>query len=308
MVPKNKGQGAVVRIQSRWVEYGLLLLAASIYGGIFPVNRIASNVGWPSLSFTFMQSIIAALALLAISLLKGRRISMSRANIVSYVVIGGLVQGLPIGLLVHVAPHLDSSVLTLVLCLSPILTLLIGSISKRKAPDKLTIAGMILGILGVTLIAWPGSVLADGSVLWFALALIAPFMFALANNCAVWLRPPAATSIVMATGTLLGASFVVFFLMIVSNSPFLPPTLEEAQIRPLLLASAINAFFFLLFFHIIELIGPARFSLFNYLAVAAGIIWSMIVFGEMPGAMFWLATLLMLAGMHLALNAKTRDA
>jgi drug/metabolite transporter (DMT)-like permease len=61
-------------------------------------------------------------------------------------------------------------------------------------------------------------------------------------------------------------------------------------------------------FYLKKVSRPARFSLSNYLAVAAGIIWSMIVFGEMPGAMFWLATLLMLAGMHLALNAKTRDA
>ena len=294
-----------VRTPSKWVEYGLLLLAAIIYGGIFPINRIASNVGWPSLAFTLMQSMIAAFVLLVVSFLQGHRIAISRKTIISYLVIGGLVQGLPIGLLVHIAPHLDASVLTLVLCLSPILTLLIGSISTRSAPDKLTLAGMAFGILGIALIAWPGSVLADGTALWFALALLAPLMFSLANNCAAWLRPPAAPSIVMATGTLLGASFIVFILLIISSAPFLPPTLEFAQIFPLLLASGINALFFLLFFLIIDLIGPARFSLFNYLAVAAGILWSMIVFGETPAPMFWAATLLMLTGMHLALKTSS---
>ncbi len=68
-----------------------------------------------------------------------------------------------------------------------------------------------------------------------------------------------------------------------------------------------RALFFLLFFRLVSAIGPARFSIFNYLAVAAGILWSMAVFRETPGSVFWLATALMLVGMHLALRTKRQD-
>lgn len=71
---------------------------------------------------------------------------------------------------------------------------------------------------------------------------------------------------------------------------------------PLLLSALINAVFFWMFFHLVAAIGPARFSIFNYLAVAAGILWSMVIFGEAPAPVFWLAAALMLLGMHVALR------
>jgi drug/metabolite transporter (DMT)-like permease len=104
----------------------MILAAALIYGAIFPVNRIAADIGWPPLSFSFLQSLGGAVVLALVAFIKGERIGLTRSHLMAYIVIGGLVVGLPMGLLVTAAPHLDPSVLTLVLCLSPILTLFIG--------------------------------------------------------------------------------------------------------------------------------------------------------------------------------------
>ncbi len=127
-------------------------------------------------------------------------------------------------------------------------------------------------------------------------------MFATANNCAVWLRPSAAPAVTMAAGTLLGGTLVAAIVALVIGAPFWPSVTGVAQLVPLLLSVMINAVFFVLFFHLVAAIGPARFSIFNYLAVAAGIIWSVAVFCETPVPVFWLAAGLMLLGMHLALR------
>jgi drug/metabolite transporter (DMT)-like permease len=162
---------------------------------------------------------------------------------------------------------------------------------------------MALGTFGIGLIVWPDSgVLAEGEAIWFLIALIAPVGFALANNCAAWLRPPAAPSIAMASGTLLGGATVAIALTLVLQQDFWPRETGTAQVIPLLLASIINAAFYFLFFWLVDAIGPARFSIFNYLAVAAGILWSMAFFREIPTPMFWVAAALMLFGMHLALR------
>lgn len=289
----------------RLVDAGLLLGAAAIYGGIFPVNRLAAEAAWPPMGFALLQSLLAGVVLCAAMLLRGERFGVTAAHLRAYVVMGGLVVGLPIGLLVAAAPHLDASVLTLVLCLSPILTLLIGSIAGLERFDRATFFGMILGALGIAVIAVPQTgVIAADAVFWFLVALAAPVMFATANNCAKWLRPEGATSATMAAGTLLGAAAVSFVVVLVTRAAFLPPAFGAAALPPLVLATAINAVFFWLFFELVARIGPARFSLFNYLAVAAGILWSLIFFAEQPARLFWLALLLMVAGMYLALSRR----
>lgn len=281
----------------------LLVLAAVLYGGIFPVNRLAAEAGWPAMAFALVPAALAGVLLLSFGAVQGMGLSLAPRALVADLVIGGLVIGLPIGILVTAAQHLPASTLTLVLCLSPILTLLIAAAAGSERFSPRVLGGMLLGTCGIALIVWPDSgVLAETKVGWFLIALSTPVMFATANNCAVWLRPPAAPAVTMAAGTLLGGALVASIVALAIGAQFWPPVTGNAQLIPLLLSVLINGVFFVLFFYLVAAIGPARFSIFNYLAVAAGIIWSMLVFGEKPVPVFWLAAGLMLLGMHLALK------
>lgn len=288
-------------------DAALLVLAAAIYGAIFPVNRLAAEALWPPIGFAFLQSLLAGVAVLAVLVLRREAFPLGTSHLVTYLVIGGLVVGLPVGILVSAAAHLDASVLTLVLCLSPILTLLIGALAGRERFDRSTFFGMVLGTAGIALIAMPDAGIIDTDAIgWFLLALLAPVMFATANNCAKWLRPAGASSAAMAAGTLFGGAAVSFVVVLWFGGTMTPPFLTQDSVLPLVLATAINAAFFWLFFAIVGRIGPARFSLFNYLAVAAGILWSLAVFNEKPASFFWVALILMLSGMYLALSRKLR--
>jgi drug/metabolite transporter (DMT)-like permease len=281
----------------------LLLAAAALYGGTFPVNRLASEAGWPALGFALMPALLAGIGLTALAVVRGSAPSLAPRALLADVVIGGLAIGLPVGILVAAAEHLPASTLTLVLCLSPILTLTIAALTGSERFERRVLFGMLLGTGGILLIVWPDSgVVDEGKAGWFLLALLAPTMFAFANNCAVWLRPPATTAVAMAAGTLLGGALVAAVVAVATGAGFWPAVTGAAQILPLLFSVAINAVVFCLFFYLVATIGPARFSLFNYLAIAAGIAWSMATFGESPSPAFWLAAALMLLGMHLALR------
>lgn len=295
------------RVGFQLTDAVLLLLAAAIYGGIFPVNRLAAEAQWPPMGFAFAQSLTAGVMLTVAAAVGGHRFAVTAGHLRTYLVMGGLVVGLPIGILVSAAPHLDASVLTLVLCLSPIFTLFIGALAGLERCDWRTFAGMLLGAAGVAVIALPdtGAIGADG-VFWFLVALIAPVMFAAANNCAKWLRPEGTCSMTMAAGTLLGAAAVAGVVMLALGNAVSPFGVTGGTVLPLVLATIINAAFFFLFFELVARIGPARFSVFNYPAVAAGILWSLAVFNERPAASFWWALVLMLAAMYLVLSRKTR--
>lgn len=285
----------------------MLVVAAVLYGGIFPVNRLATEAGWPAFGFALMPALLGGVALTFLGFLSGARPSLGARALLADVVIGGLVIGLPIGILVTAAQHLPASTLTLVLCLSPILTLAIAAATGSERFDRRVLSGMLMGLAGIALIVWPDSgVVGQGNVRWFLLALITPVMFATANNCAVWLRPPAAPAVAMAAGTLLGGALVAGLVALPMGAALWPDQTGTAQIVPLLLSGLINAAFFWMFFHLVAVLGPARFSIFNYLAVAAGILWSMAVFAEKPAPAFWLAAGLMLMGMNLALRNPPR--
>lgn len=285
----------------------LLLLAAVIYGAVFPVNRFAAEAGWQPLSFAFQQALFAGLVLAIAGALGGIRPALSGKHLGAYVAIGGLVVGLPMGLLVAAANHLDASVVTLVLCLSPILTLFIGAMLGIETVSRNMLIGMLLGIIGIAVIVIPQSaVLRQGTWGWFLLSLGAPVMFATANNLAKYLRPPATHSLAMASGTLFGAALVSLIVLLLFGERMILPPSNSAQLWPLAAAVTINAAFYVLFFETIRIMGPARFSFFNYLAVAAGVLWSMAVFREQPANLYWLAILIMFSGMYLALTKRTK--
>jgi drug/metabolite transporter (DMT)-like permease len=284
----------------------LLLLAAVIYGAVFPVNRFAAEAGWQPLSFAFQQALFAGLVLAIAGALGGIRPALSGKHLGAYVAIGGLVVGLPMGLLVAAANHLDASVVTLVLCLSPILTLFIGAMLGIETVSRNMLIGMLLGIIGIAVIVVPQSaVLRQGTWGWFLLSLGAPVMFATANNLAKYLRPPATHSLAMASGTLFGAALVSLIVLLLFGERMILPPSNPAQLWPLTAAVTINAAFYVLFFETIRIMGPARFSFFNYLAVAAGVLWSMAVFREQPANLYWVAILIMFGGMYLALTRRT---
>ena len=164
---------------------------------------------------------------------------------------------------------------------------------------------MLLGLLGVGLIAAPGSDgLAEGALPWFLLALLAPVMFAASNVVASWLRPPATASVTMSAGILLGGVCVLAAVMLPTDRTVLPPLFGARAAVPLLLAAIIDAATFALFFEIVRRAGPTFFSLFNYLAICAGIAWSMLVFAEVPPTVFWPALAVMLGAVYLAVGGR----
>lgn len=283
------------------VNAGMLVLAAVVYGGIFSANKLGAEAGWTAMTFAFAQSVTAGVVLLAIGLARGEEMTPTRRHIVSYLVIGALVIGLPITLLTHVAPHLPAAGTTLVLALSPLFTLIFAMLLKLEAFRWRAAAGIAFGLAGVAVLVSPGSELGGGEAAgWFLLALIAPVLFASANVAASVLRPPATASLTMAAGVLIGSAVVLAPLMLLTGAWTLPSAGAAEATIPVALAGAINAVFFVLFFEIIRRAGPTFFAQFNYLAVLAGIGWGAMLFGERPGLLFWAALALMLVGVWLA--------
>lgn len=295
--------------QTPLVAYIFLIAAAVVYGSIFTVNKLAAGDGVPPLAYGFWQSFGAGLVLWIALTLRGEKLGLSRTHLLSYLAVGALAIGLPMSLLTYVAPRLPAGLLTIVLAWSPPLTFVFSVIARLERFRVLGLLGLAFGFAGVLVIIGPGmSASAPGAGAWFLLALIAPVLFACANVTAALLRPPVSSSLSMGAGVLLGSSVVVLPIMVAAGQSWVPADLAGPGAMAVLMAIGINAVFIVLFFEIIRIAGPTFFAQFNYLAVLAGVAWSMLVFGERPSLQFFIAMLLMFLGVFLSAARPRRAA
>jgi drug/metabolite transporter (DMT)-like permease len=281
------------------IAYVWLVGAAIVYGAIFSVNKLAAAAGTPPLAQGFWQSLGGGLLLLIILALKGRKLALGRRHLLSYLVIGALAVGVPMSLLTYAAPHLPGGLQTIVLALSPPLTYFLGMLARIERFRVLGLLGLAFGFAGVLVII-VGLGLEESAPdawRWFALSLIAPMLFACSNLAAALLRPPLSSSLSMAAGMLVGSSAMLIPIMAIAGQASVP---TGAGAIAALIAAAINAVFFVLFFEIIRLAGPTFFAQFNYLAVLAGVGWSIAIFGEGLSIYFFVAMLPMFAGVFLS--------
>jgi len=284
---------------------GMLGAAAVVYGAIFPVNRVAAEAGWPPLAFAFFQTFAGGVAIALWLALRRQPLAPSWRHVVAYLTIGAFAMALPSALLMQAAGHVPATLLTLVLSLSPVLTLLFAILTRLERFRVRALVAVALGFYGVVLIASPWShAMTHSATNWFLLALLVPTMFAFANVAASLLRPPDTTSLTMASGILIGGGVVVLPLALATEPSLLPSVPTEAALMTVVLATAINAFTITLFFVVVRRAGPTFFSLFNYVALPAGVLWSILAFGELPPPVFWLALAIMLAAVATALGGR----
>lgn len=281
------------------VPIGMLVIAALIYGLVFPFNAQASAAGATFFGHAFWQVFIGGAALYLLGLMRGQAVSFRWIYLRAYVVVGAFGFGLPMAVLTLAGPNLPQGVLPLVLALSPICTYLASILFGMDRLAVYGVIGILLGFAGVAVVLVPDSALpGEDAIGWFLLALIVPGMLAIANISAALLRPPETTSLVMGSGFLLGAALSLAPLMLATGQTYLP--LSGGLVPPTLGSAAVNAVFIILFAEIVRRWGPTFFAQFNYLAVVAAIGWAFAFFGETPSVYALIALGLMAAGVLIS--------
>ncbi len=284
----------------RFRPHVMLVVAALVYGAFISVHKLAGEAGIAPMAYGFWQSLGAGAVLLALSLVTGGPPGRGAVHLRAYLVIGALAIGLPVSLLSYVAPNLPISILTLVLAMSPPMTYALGLLTRIERWRWSAVCGIGLGLSGVVVIVAPAAAMPEpGMVGWFLLALLAPLMFGAANVSAAILRPPAMSSVAMASGVLLGSAFVQAIAMAVTGQTYWFPNFPGTTDGLLLAAIVINSIFVTLYLETVRLAGPVFFAQFNYLAVLTGIAWGWLIFSDTISPMVWVAFALMAVGVVL---------
>ena len=206
---------------------------------------------------------------------------MSRAHLLQYLRLALLAVMLPVLATAFAARELPAGVITLVLTLVPGLTYLMSFAMRLERFEALSLTGLALGAGGVLLIVLPEQALPEaGAWVWMLVALVAAVAAAGSNVVAAAYRPPQTRSLALACGILLAAAAVMLPVMLAADGPYLFADAGWQGIAGMAWAAAIHCVTFYCFQEVTRRAGAVFFAQFNYLVVAAGIFWALIIFDE----------------------------
>jgi drug/metabolite transporter (DMT)-like permease len=260
----------------------------------FVLNKIAVDGGVPPFAFAFWPMLFSGLLLLAVAMIRGETPSLKFADLRAYIVVGVLAMGAPLAVLTYLADKLPQGIISMVVILAPTLTYLFAILLGVDRLKLLSCAGLVAGLGGILVIVLPDVSLPEPDMVWWLLfALLAPVLLGLGNVLTALVRPPAMPSTVLAAGMLLSAAALLLVLMIATGQAYFFDGAAPGINWNFLYATLLNSIFYILFLEIVRLSGPVFFSQMNYLAVAAGFGWGMLLFGERYSLYVWGGTALM---------------
>ncbi len=277
-----------------------LLICGGVWGATPSLARIATSEGADPLGLALWQGVLGGLALLAVSLLRGRRLPLGRAHLGFYCVCGNAGTLLPNVVMFSAAPHITVGAMSMIISVVPLLTYVQSLLVRIDRPSLGRLSGLLLGAAAIALLVLPGGDTASRSApLWIAIAMIIPFSFGFESVFVAVRRPPETDSITLVAGMMLagGAMLAPVVLLTGAALPLYPPwgAVEWAVVGMVMC----NVTSYALFLYLISLSGPVFATQASYFVTLFGILWGMLIFSEQHPVWFWLALGLLFAGMML---------
>lgn len=256
-----------------------LVLLAAIWGGSFLFMRIAVPALGPVLLIE-LRVLLAALFLLVVGRILQKKLQL-HLHWRHYLILGGLNSALPFVLLAYAAQILPASLLSVLNGTAPIWGALIGSLWSRALPPGRQIIGLLMGIIGVTILVGMDQVaILPGVSLAIAAGMLAAISYSLASIYARHASP--VEPFANAHGSMWGATVLllplVFFFI-----PAQAPTEFSITFSVVMLGVVCSGVAYLLYFKLIRDVGATSALTVTFLVPVFGILWGHLLLNEPVG-------------------------
>jgi drug/metabolite transporter (DMT)-like permease len=271
-------------------DLGALLLLGALWGGSFIFIRVAV----PALGPFVLMDLRVGLAALALCAVAAGRLPKVWTRWKEFLIIGTLNSAIPFSLIAAAEINLTASLAAILNSTTVLFTAVVAAVWTGEALTAKKVVGVVLGIIGVAvLVGWDPIALNGVVLLSVGAMLAASLSYALA---AVYVKrtfagiPP----LTMAIGQPAAAALLLFPLAAVSL-PGEPPSLD-VTLSVLGLALLSTAVAYMLYFRLIENVGPTSTVTVTLLVPVFGLLFGVLLLNE-P---FGLGTI---AGMGIILSS-----
>lgn len=255
-----------------------LVLLAAIWGSSFLFMRIAAPVLGPAVLIEYRVG-FAAVFLAIVGVILKKKLDL-RANWRHYLVLGLLNSAFPFLLFAFAARTLSASVLSVLNATAPMWGALIGALWSRQAISGRSALGLILGTAGVALLVGFDQVTSrPGAGIAIAAALVAAVSYSIASAYAKTAR--SVEPFANAHGSMWAAT-----LLVIPVLPFFPAPAEPTigiMGAALALGVLCSGIAYILYFKLIQDVGPTSALTVTFLNPLFGILWGALFLGEVVG-------------------------
>ncbi|MUK75360.1 EamA family transporter [Aliivibrio fischeri] len=268
-----------------------LFTLAALWGGSFLFVRIAANPLGPAILIETRVA-FAALTLLVVSFFLKKSLRFM-SNIKHFLILGLFNSALPFLLFAYSAQVLNVSTLAILNSTAPIWGAIIGAVWTRTGLSKQVIFGLILGMIGVSvLVGWEAINIGDEAIIPIITALIGAFSYGVATNYAK--NAPSVEPFNNAHGSMWASVLLVLPLV-----PFMPAREEVTSdiiAAVFALGAVCTGLAYLLYFRLIKELGASSALTVTFIIPVFGILWGYLFLGETVGVNAIIGTILVVIG------------
>ena len=277
-----------------------LTLMGAGWGLTQPLSKIAVSEGYRHFGLVFWQLAIGGLLLTVVQAVRRRPLVLSWPAFKIYIVIAMIGTVLPNSASYEAIRHLPSGLVSILLSLVPIFAFPIALAMGNERFQWRRFGGLLLGLVGVTLIVAPDASLPERAmVIFIPLALIAPAFYGLEGNVVEkWGTAGLGAVQVLHGASLVGAA-IALPLALVSGQYIDPRPPWGAPDLALLFAAIIHVFVYTSYVWMIGQAGPVFAVQVSYLVTGFGVFWAMLILDESYSLWIWAAMVLILSGVLL---------
>lgn len=281
--------------------YPAMLLAMGLGWGLTqPLGKIAASSGHPPFGLIFWQLVVCMVVLGALTLIRGKGLSVTPAALQFYVVVAVLGTLIPNATFYISVTRLPSGIMSILISMVPLLAFPIALVLGMDKFSPRRLGGLGLGLAGVLLIALPSASLPDPAMAAFLpLAMVGPLFYALESTYVARVG----TAGMDAVQAMFGASLVGLILcvpvMLAMGDWFAMPLPPGRVEWALIGSSALHALLYASFVWLAAHAGAVFAAQSSYIVTASGVVWAMVILGERFSPWVWAAAAVMLAGLSL---------
>lgn len=294
----------------RLIHFAALLLLGAIWGASFLFIGLAVTEFGP-LVLMFLRVLVAGL-ILAVVVYATRRKGQSaaalrlRTNWHKYLIVGLLNSALPFTLIAFSELHLTISLAAILNSTTPLFTALIAAVWSNEKLTRRKMGGLLLGVIGVTVLTGTGPLAINLKlIIAVAASLLAACCYG-AGTVYASKNMKGLPAIYASIAQLLGAAVILAAPAVLAIPPALPTATALSAFLALTLLSTCLAY--LLYFFLLQNVGPTRTASVTFLVPVFGTLWG-VIFRHEPfntGMVLGMAIVLTSVGLVTGLRLSKR--